>query len=141
MLEDFYEQLFGRKQNHAAPQLRQYYLGQMDVAYGRYLHEYNNYSQAAIQQSVAYQGQDIMSYARLTQLRSVLYNTLNLVESRPDDAAVYQDAMIAKHEHDLAGAAKTVYKVGNNHVGDIRARAQNLAWVLDEAQYKAIFRL
>ena len=43
-------------------------------------------------------------------------------------------------QDDLAGAAKTVYKVGNNHIGDIRARVDR-AWVLDEAQYKAIFRL
>ena len=37
---------------------------------------------------------------------------------------------------DLAGIEKMVYKVGNNHVNDIRAQFGYSAWVIDEGQYK-----
>ncbi|HEY0478161.1 MAG TPA: DUF4157 domain-containing protein [Kofleriaceae bacterium] len=177
MLEDFYEQLLARKANHGDTQARADYLGQMDAAYNRYQGEFNNYAQGAIEASADYQGETLISYARLNELRTVLYQTLELIEARPDDAAVYNapliannapdlldkfdhlkevsghadnapvmrklrsDRMLAALQTDLAGAAKTVYKVGNNHIADIRARAGNVAWVLDEAQYKALFRL
>lgn len=51
------------------------------------------------------------------------------------------ERMFAALQTNLAGAARTVYRVGNNHVLDIRAQAGNPAWVLDVGQYKAIFRL
>jgi hypothetical protein len=35
-------------------------------------------------------------------------------------------------------AGKVVYKVGNNHIKDIREQFGNPAWVIDEAQYKSI---
>lgn len=37
---------------------------------------------------------------------------------------------------DLADGVRRVYKVGNSHIGDIRAKYGNLAWVIDEGQYK-----
>jgi hypothetical protein len=39
---------------------------------------------------------------------------------------------------DLEVAGKVVYKVGNNHIKDIRDQFGNPAWVIDEAQYKGI---
>jgi len=39
---------------------------------------------------------------------------------------------------DLADGGKKIYKVGNNHIQDIRAKFGPTAWVIDEAQYKSV---
>jgi len=177
MIEEFYEQLLARKNNHDDAQARASHLALMDAAYGRYQHEFSNVARNTVEQSMDYQGDDLTSYARLDALRTILFETLELIEMRPADASVYDAPLIADNARnlltlfgnlkqasghsnnepvmrklrsdrmldalrtDLAGAAKTVYKVGNNHIADLRARGGNLAWVLDQAAYKAIFRL
>jgi hypothetical protein len=174
-VEDFYEQLLERKKSHESEEARSFYFKWLDLGYERYLKEFNNYTKDDIENSRA--GIDWASYDMLNKLKNVLFETLELIENKPDDDTIYNNPLICdkarrffelfdqlKEESentleepvmrklrsekmydalkdDLAGAAKTVYKVGNDHVTDIRAKAGDLAWVLDEAQYKAIFRL
>ena len=172
-VEDFYEQLRGRRFNHNNPVSRQRYDNLMNKSYERYLGEFNNYTDTVIAKSLA----DLnlpLTVDRLEELKTILYDTLVLIDDRGGDANVYGEKLIEnnarqlidffddlkrtfKHPReepvmrklrstmmyqalkaDLEVAGKVVYKVGNNHIKDIRDQFGNPAWVIDEAQYKGI---
>lgn len=171
-VEDFYEQLLARKDNHNNSDSRRSHYALMDDSYSRYQRDFNNYTQTAIEASLNYQGRPLTTYDRLNQLRKILYDTLGLIEGSPDDASVYNNNLIKDNARDLIGYfdnlkkasghsvtepvmrklrstlmyqalqadladdGKRIYKVGNNHVNDIRAQFGNPAWVIDEDQYK-----
>jgi len=173
-LEDFYELLHTRMLNHGKLASRQLYDGQMDVIYNRYVKEFGNYSQPAIERSLYYEGEALaITYDRLDKFKNILFDTLNLFDNSPDDPLVYRNKLIRDNGRDLDklfdtlkkksgnsptepvmrklrstmmyqalkkdladGVGKRVYKVGNNHVADIRAQFGNPSWVIDEAQYK-----
>jgi hypothetical protein len=174
-LEDFYELLHARMRNHRNPASRGYYDGQMNAGYERYLREFTkNYKPEAIEESLEYEGEKLrITYDRLSEFRTILFETLELIDRSKGAPGVYNEPLIQKNARDLDGlfndlkkksrnspnepvmrklrstmmyqalkkdladgVGKRVYKVGNNHIDDIRAQFGNPAWVIDEAQYK-----
>lgn len=68
------------------------------------------------------------------------FNGLRKMFEYPDEEPVMRKLrstmMYQALKDDLKGVGKVIYKVGNNHIKDIRDQFGNPAWVIDETQYK-----
>lgn len=170
-IEQFYEALLSIK---GGTESYESCYDTMHDAYNRYIQEFSNHLQPeSIEDSLTGLGNINISYDRLEGLKRILYDTLDLVETRnpkifstpliQNNARYWLetfDALKPEHnkvtpimgrlrsnrmyealQHDLLTARRTVYKVGDRHVNDIRAAFGQQTWVLDEAEYKQIFRL
>ncbi|SEN14045.1 hypothetical protein SAMN04488505_108178 [Chitinophaga rupis] len=78
-MEQFYEALLAYKRGEGGAK------GLMDVAYEKCIKEHGDYTPKQIETGLVYKGKPIMSYERLIEYKTIMYETLELADKHEQD--------------------------------------------------------